>query len=82
MKKLILIVCLLLAACQPTMPQEVPAIIGGIEMQIGDELRVTCPGALSYTGDFLRCTPGIELPTLTPTVAATATITPTKRQER
>lgn len=76
MKKLIFILCLLLAACQP---QAAPVVTGGIEMQIGDDLPVSCPGALSYTEGILRCRDGVEPPTYTaePTITPTATVTPT-----
>ena len=51
--------------------------INSVDMQIGDTLRVTCPGSLSYTGGLLRCTQGVELPTLTPTSSPTSVVTPT-----
>lgn len=67
MKKLILIACLLPAACQPSQPQEIPSV-NGIDMQIGDDLAVTWRGVLSYTGGVLRCRNGMEPPTFPGTI--------------
>lgn len=63
-----------LAAGKPTYADPV---ISGITMQIGDQLQVTCPGALSYTGNVLRCTTGQDLPTFTPTLTPTVITPPT-----
>lgn len=76
-RRLITIFLMLLAFAAGGKTLFADATISSITMRIGDTIGVVCPGSLSYTGGLLRCTAGVELPTLTPTITPTVTSSPT-----
>ena len=86
MKKMITFVCLLAILGGCAQPPAAAPSIGGINMEIGDDLPVSCPGVLSYTVGALHCRDGqtVETPTPshTPTASATAISTPAPTDTR